>query len=78
METIRDRPLPRLVGSLLRRRGGGRELLVPDGKGWRDVRSEDTNAYLKDLAAEEISSKDFRTWHATVLTAAMLARRRRG
>ena len=74
VQTIRDRPLARLVGSLLRRRGGGRELLAyRDGKGWRDVRSEDINAYLKDLAAEEISSKDFRTWHATVLTAAMLA-----
>jgi len=79
VQTIRDRSLARLVGSLLRRRGGGQELLAyRDGKGWRDVRSEDINAYLKDLAAEEISSKDFRTWHATVLTAAMLASEEEG
>jgi DNA topoisomerase-1 len=37
------------------------------------VRSDDINAYLKDLAHEDISAKDFRTWHATVLTAALLA-----
>ena len=79
VQTIRDEPLARLVGSLLHRRGGGRELLAyRDGKGWRDVRSEDINAYVKDLADEEISSKDFRTWHATVLTAAMLASEEEG
>ena len=37
------------------------------------MRSDDINAYLKDLAREDISAKDFRTWHATVLTAALLA-----
>jgi DNA topoisomerase-1 len=79
VQSIRDRPLARLVGSLLGRRGGGRELLAyRDGKGWRDVRSEDINAYLKDLAHEEVSAKDFRTWHATVLTAAMLASEEEG
>ena len=34
--------------------------------------------YLKDLADEEISAKDFRTWHATVLTAALLASAEQG
>ena len=79
VQSIRDRQLARLVGSLLRRRGGGRELLAyRDGNGWRDVRSEDINAYLKDHADEEISAKDFRTWHATVLTAALLASEEEG
>ena len=55
-------------------RAAGRELLAfRDGTSWRDVRSEDINAYLKELAGEDISAKDFRTWHATVLTAALLA-----
>jgi DNA topoisomerase IB len=40
---------------------------------WKDVRSEDINAFLKELAEEEISAKDFRTWHATFLTAVLLA-----
>lgn len=41
---------------------------------WRDVRSADINAYLKDLLGEEHSAKDFRTWHATVLAAIDIAR----
>lgn len=32
----------------------------------RPVRSDDVNAYLRDLAGSEFSAKDFRTWHATV------------
>jgi DNA topoisomerase IB len=74
IQAIRDPALARLTSALLRRKGGGRELLAfRDGKVWRDIRSEDINAYLKELADEEISAKDFRTWHATVLTAALLA-----
>jgi DNA topoisomerase-1 len=79
IQTIQDPALARLTGSLLRRKGGGSELLAfREGKTWRDVRSEDINAYLKDLADEEISAKDFRTWHATVLTAALLASQEEG
>ncbi len=79
VQAIRDPALARLTGSLLRRKGGGKELLAyRDGSTWRDVRSEDINAYLKDLADEEISAKDFRTWHATVLMAALLASQEEG
>ena len=79
IQTIQDPALARLTGSLLRRKGGGRELLAfREGKTWRDVRSEDINAYLKDLVEEEISAKDFRTWHATVLMAALLASQEEG
>ena len=74
IQAIEDQALARLTRALLRRKGGGRELLgFRDGTAWRDVRSEDINGYLKDLAREDISAKDFRTWHATVLTAALLA-----
>ena len=41
--------------------------------GWRDVRSEDVNAYVKELAGEGYSAKDFRTWHGTVFAAVALA-----
>jgi hypothetical protein len=51
-----------------RRRGGPDDLLVlRDDEGpWRDVRSEDVNAYLREKAGETFSAKDFRTWHGTV------------
>lgn len=78
-QTIDDPDLARLTSALLRRKGGGPELLAfREGTSWRDVRSEDINGYLKDLAHEEISAKDFRTWHATVLTAALLASEEEG
>lgn len=58
-----------------RRRSGPDDLLVfrEDGA-WRDVRSEDVNAYLQAKAGGEFSAKDFRTWHGTVLAAIELAR----
>jgi DNA topoisomerase IB len=34
-----------------------------------DVRSDDINAFIKELAGPAYSAKDFRTWHATVLAA---------
>jgi DNA topoisomerase I len=37
------------------------------------VRSTDINGYIKRFAGEEFSAKDFRTWHATVLAAVLLA-----
>jgi DNA topoisomerase I len=35
----------------------------------RDVTSSDVNAYLKEISGEDITAKDFRTWHGTVLAA---------
>lgn len=62
------------VRTLLRRRGGGDELLAyKAGACWRDVRSPDVNAYLKEISGGEFSAKDFRTWNATVLAAIALA-----
>ncbi|HZO97897.1 MAG TPA: hypothetical protein VFB42_11040 [Gaiellaceae bacterium] len=37
------------------------------------VRSDEINAYVKEVAGGEFSAKDFRTWHATVLAAVALA-----
>jgi DNA topoisomerase-1 len=36
------------------------------------VTSSDVNAYLKEISGEEITAKDFRTWHGTVLAALAL------
>jgi DNA topoisomerase-1 len=52
----------------------GQELLqYVDEKGdVRDVRSEDVNAYLKEISGEDFTAKDFRTWAGTVLAAQAL------
>lgn len=62
------------VGVLLRRRGGGPGLLAYKvGRTWRDVTSDDINAYVKQVVGQDVSAKDFRTWHGTVLAAVALA-----
>ena len=67
------------VADLLRRRSGGPELLAyKDGRRWRDVTSTDINAYVKEQVGGEVSAKDFRTWHGTVIAAVALAGRQRG
>jgi DNA topoisomerase-1 len=38
----------------------------------RDVTSSDVNAYLREISGEDITAKDFRTWHGTVLAALAL------
>jgi DNA topoisomerase IB len=59
--------------SLRRRRGGTDRLLAYQvSRRWRDLDSAAVNTYLADLL-EDITAKDFRTWHATVLAAAALA-----
>ncbi|WP_257570705.1 DNA topoisomerase IB [Streptomyces sp. NP160] len=63
------------VGVMKRRRGGGDDLLAwKDAAGWHDVTSSDINEYVKAaFGGEDVSAKDFRTWHATVLAAVALA-----
>jgi DNA topoisomerase IB len=62
-----------VVAKLKRRRSGGDELLAyRENGGWRDVRSPDINAYLKELTGGDHSAKDFRTWSATLLAAVAL------
>ena len=61
------------LDSLRRRRGGTERLLAyQERRRWRDLDSSAVNTYLNGLL-EEITAKDFRTWHATVLAAAALA-----
>lgn len=73
---LRDPDVRDVVSTLRRRRGGGEELLAWQANGrWYDVSSSDINAYLHDVVGEDVTAKDFRTWHATVLAAAALATR---
>jgi DNA topoisomerase-1 len=52
----------------------GQELFqyVDDQGKLRDVKSDDVNAYLREIAGQEFSAKDFRTWAGTVLAAIAL------
>jgi DNA topoisomerase I len=64
----------RAVRDLLARRSGGPELLAyKDGRRWRDVSSTDINSYIKTHVGDEMSAKDFRTWHGTVIAEVVLA-----
>ena len=40
---------------------------------WRDITSDDINRYVKEVVGGDVSAKDFRTWHGTVLAAVALA-----
>ncbi len=73
---VADRAVIDAVCALRARRGGGAELLAYKDNGrWRDISSADINAYVKDVVGGEVSAKDFRTWHGTVLAAVALAER---
>jgi DNA topoisomerase I len=39
----------------------------------RDIRARDLNAYIKEVAGEEFTPKDFRTWAGTLIAAVKLA-----
>jgi DNA topoisomerase I len=74
IQAVVDPQAGEIVATLKRRRGGGEELLAfKEGRRWRDVRSDDINAYIKDATSEDFSAKDFRTWNATVLAAVALS-----
>jgi DNA topoisomerase-1 len=74
VQAVVDADAAELVERLKRRRGGSPELLAYKHAGrWRDVRSADINAYIKEATGGEHSAKDFRTWSATVLAAIALA-----
>jgi len=74
VQSVRDPPTVAIVGALARRRGGGEHLLAyRERRAWHPVHSEQINEHLKELVGEQFSSKNFRTWNATVLAAASLA-----
>jgi DNA topoisomerase I len=74
LQSIRDPAVRRAIETMRRRRSGPEDLLAWREKGgWRDVRSDDVNAYIQEEIGERFSAKDFRTWHGTVLAAVELA-----
>ena len=71
---IDDRLAVDAVETMRRRRGGGDRLLAyKTSRTWTPMDAALVNEYLRDRTGAEITAKDFRTWHATVLAAASLA-----
>ena len=62
------------VSYLLDQQSEGPELLAYETDlGWQDVTSTEINTYIKGKVGGEVSAKDFRTWHGTVIAAVSLA-----
>jgi DNA topoisomerase I len=62
------------VETMRRRRGGDPRLLAyKNSARWSSLDAATVNDYLRDMTGAEITAKDFRTWHATVLAAEALA-----
>jgi DNA topoisomerase IB len=71
---IEDPEVVRAVRALMRRPERTERLLVcRNSSGWFDVRADDLNARFKELAGDEYTVKDLRTWHGTVLAATAFA-----
>ncbi|MER6455900.1 DNA topoisomerase IB [Streptomyces sp900105245] len=77
VETVRalvDDQVGTVTRALLRRaRGGDRFLAFHEGGDWHDLHSDDLNEALRRLSGTDVTAKDFRTWHATVLAAVALS-----
>jgi DNA topoisomerase IB len=62
------------LDQMRRRRTESQRLLAyQSSRAWSDLDAADVNAYLGALVGGELTAKDFRTWHATVLAALALS-----
>jgi len=75
VERIDDPLLVDLVGELARRRGVTPEELLAyrTRAGWHCLGGEEINEYVRAVTRLDVSAKDFRTWHGTVLGSVALA-----
>jgi len=63
-----------VLDTLRRRRDDSARLLAYKvGREWHELSSTDVNEYLADLFGGDLTAKDFRTWHAGVIAAEVLA-----
>jgi DNA topoisomerase I len=81
VETVSDPKVLEVVAALKRRRDDPNPELFAYRTGesgargaWNDVKSATVNDYLRAMSTMDMTAKDFRTWHATVLMATVLAR----
>lgn len=76
VETVSDPKVLEVVSALKRRRDDPNPELFAyrTADTWNDVKSSTVNEYLRAMSTMDMTAKDFRTWHATVLMATVLAR----
>jgi DNA topoisomerase-1 len=71
---VDDEPSRQAIESMRRRRGASDRLLAfKEDRRWVELDAGTVNDYLRERTGEDLTAKDFRTWHATVLAAAALA-----
>lgn len=73
VQAIADPQALVVLAALKRRRTGSQLLAYRAADGWRELRAEEVNAYVKRCSGGDFTAKDFRTWNATVLAAVALA-----
>ena len=71
---LTDRRIARIVSHLQELPGQELFQFVDDDGSTRAIQSDDVNGYLKSIAGGDFTSKDFRTWAATLLCARALRR----
>lgn len=72
--TIDDADVIAALDRMRARRARSRRLLAyTERRRWIDLDSAAVNAYLAEVLGGDLTAKDFRTWHGTVLAAAALA-----
>lgn len=70
---VADAELISALGAMRRRRDGELCLLASrEGPTWAPLTSEIVNSYIREITGVDATAKDFRTWHATVVAAAVL------
>lgn len=72
--TVTDAAVLPALETLRRRHDDSKRLLAyRAGASWSPLSSADVNAYLSELFGGSFTAKDFRTWHAGVIAAEVLA-----
>jgi DNA topoisomerase-1 len=69
---VRDRRIAKVIRACQELPGQELFQYVDESGETRDVTSSDVNAYLREISGDDITAKDFRTWHGTVLAALAL------
>nr|WP_296073346.1 DNA topoisomerase IB [uncultured Actinoplanes sp.] len=74
--TVGDGEVCEVLRELRRRRRGQNRLFAwydRSTRRWQEVRADEINDYLREISGEQMTAKDFRTWHGTVKAARELA-----
>jgi DNA topoisomerase-1 len=70
---VRDRRVAKVVKRMVSLPGYELFQYIDEDGCHHTIESTDVNEYLREIAAEDITAKDFRTWHGTVRAAQVLA-----